>query len=270
MLSTSFARNLAVALLATAPMLSAMAAEKSPVGYSDTPLIPGQKWRVHDIARPQRPVVTPGKTFSHLAPPPSDAVVLFNGKDLSKWKSAKGPAGWKVEHGYMEIAKNSGSIQTVDEFGDFQLHLEFATPAKVEGNSQGRGNSGVLIYGRYEVQILDGYDNITYADGQVGAMYGQYPPLVNAAKPPGQWQSYDIIFEAPRWDNDGNLVKRATVTVLLNGVLLHHHKEYQGTSVHRAVAAYTKHAPKGPIELQDHHNPTRFRNIWIRSLGDYD
>lgn len=241
------------------------------VGYTDTPYLPGQKWRVHDADRPQRVVVTPGKTFSHLAPPPSDAVVLFDGKNLSKWKSAKGgPATWNIKGGYMEVAKDAGSIQTVDDFGDFQLHLEFATPAKVDGNSQGRGNSGVIIYGRYEIQVLDSYNNPTYPDGQVGAMYGQYPPYVNAAKPPGTWQSYDIIFESARWDKDGALVKKACVTVILNGVVLHHRKEFIGAVQHRGVGTYTQHPPKGPIELQDHHNPTRFRNIWIRSLGEYD
>ena len=240
------------------------------IGYSDTPFLPGQKWRVHDGSRPQRTIVTPGKTFSHMAPPPSDAVVLFNGTDLSKWKSDKGPARWKVQHGYMEVAKDAGSIRTVENFGDFQLHLEFATPAKVEGNSQGRGNSGVIIFGLYEVQVLDSVNNPTYADGQVGAMYGQYPPLVNAAKPPGIWQSYDIMFESAQWDNAGTLIKKANVTVILNGVLLHNRKEFIGTVKHREVATYAPHAPTGPIELQDHHNPTRYRNIWIRSVGQYD
>jgi hypothetical protein len=242
-----------------------------PLGYKDTPILPGQPWHVHDPDRPRPRTVTPGATFSHGAPPPSDAVVLFDGKDLSKWKCDKGEAGWKVENGYMEVVKGTGNIYTKENFGDFQLHLEFATPEKVVGNSQGRGNSGVLIFGNFEVQVLDSYDNLTYPDGQCGAMYGQYPPLVSAVKKPGEWQSYDIIFEAPQWDNDGKLTKRANVTVLLNGVVLHHKKEYIGKSVHKEIGTYDKlHESRGPIMLQDHGNPMHFRNIWIRNLGEYD
>jgi len=248
---------------------SLIAAE--PLGYKDTPMLPGQPWHVHDPDRPRPRVVTPGATFSHGAPPPSDAVVLFDGTDLSKWKCDKGEAGWKVENGYVEAVKGSGNIRTKEDFGDFQLHLEFATPEKVVGNSQGRGNSGVLIFGNFEVQVLDSYDNLTYPDGQCGAMYGQYPPLVSAVKKPGEWQSYDIIFEAPQWDKDGKLTKRANVTVLLNGVLLHHKKEYIGKSVHKEIGTYEKiHESRGPIMLQDHGNPMHFRNIWIRNLGEYD
>ena len=249
--------------------LPAFAAE--PVGYTDTPMLPGQPWHVHDPDRPLPRVVTPGATFSHGAPPPSDAVVLFDGTDLSRWKGDKGAAGWKVENGYMEIAKGAGSIRTKEDFGDFQLHLEFATPEKVVGNSQARGNSGVLIFGEFEVQVLDSYENRTYADGQAGAMYGQYPPLVNPVKKPGEWQTYDIIFEAPQWDPDGKLAKRASVTVLLNGVAIHNKKEYIGRSVHKEVGTYAKmRSSRGPILLQEHGNPTRFRNIWIRNLGEYD
>ena len=240
------------------------------VGHKDTPQLPGQKWLVHDSDRPVPRVVTPGETFSHNAPPPSDAVVLFDGKDLSKWKTAKGEAQWKVENGYMEVVKNSASIFTKEEFGDFQLHLEFATPAKVDGESQGRGNSGVLIYGKYEVQVLDSYKNPTYPDGQLGSLYGQFPPLVNPAKKPGEWQSYDIIFEGPRWDENKKLTRPASVTVLLNGVIIHNKKEYIGESGHKVVGTYKPHPPRGPIMLQEHNNPTRFRNIWIRKLGEYD
>jgi len=291
--------------LFAANIIQALAADA--IGYKDTPMLPGQPWHVHDPDRPLPRVVTPGETFSHGAPPPSDAVVLFDGTDLSKWKSDKGEAGWKVVHdqpaqcqpkktapmrgaealiqrtqktadccstkpgGYMEDVKGAGNIRTKEEFGDFQLHIEFATPEKVVGNSQGRGNSGVLIFGDYEVQVLDSYNNRTYADGQAGAMYGQYPPLVNPVKKPGEWQSYDIIFEAPQWDKDGKLTKRASVTVLLNGVAVHNKKEYIGKSVHKEVGTYEKmHASRGPIMLQDHGNPTRFRNIWVRNLGEYD
>lgn len=245
------------------------AAEDKKVGYKDTPQLPGQKWLVHDADRPVPRVVTPGATFSDGAPAPSDAVVLFDGKDLSKWNGDGGKAKWKVENGYMEV-NGTGSIFTREEFGDFQLHLEWASPAEVKGDSQGRGNSGVLIYGKYEVQVLDSYHNPTYPDGQAGALYGQYPPLVNATRKPGEWQTYDIVFEGPRWDESGKLVKKANVTVILNGVLLHHHKELIGETMHRKVGEYHPHPPHGPIMLQDHHNPVRYRNIWIRAMGDYD
>ncbi len=242
------------------------------LGYTDTPMIPGTPWHVHDPDRPRPRVIKPAETFSHLAPAPSDALVLFDGKDLSQWQNDKGGAAeWKVENGYMEVAKGKGGIRTRQEFEDFQLHIEFATPEKVQGNSQGRGNSGVFLIGGYELQVLDTYDNLTYPDGQCGAMYGQYPPLVNACKPPGQWQSYDIIFEAPRWDEAGKLIKKACVTVIQNGAVLHHRKEYMGPTSHKEVNSYDRtKSSRGPIALQDHGNPMRFRNVWIRKLGEYD
>ena len=246
------------------------------LGYSDTPIIPGTPWHVHDGKRPQPRVVTPGSTSSPSAP--SDATVLFDGKDLSKWESSRGgEPKWKVENGYMEAVKGTGAIRTRQKFPDFQLHLEFATPARVEDSSQGRGNSGVLINGMYEVQVLDSYNNPTYPDGQAGAIYGQTPPLVNASKPPGEWQSYDIIFETPRWDDKNQLVKKGNVTVVHNGVVLHHRREFLGATdgvggvAHKALSAYVKpHPPEVFIELQDHNNPIRFRNLWIRALGEYD
>ncbi|HWN95093.1 MAG TPA: DUF1080 domain-containing protein [Methylomirabilota bacterium] len=256
------------ALLALALPLGA-ADDKTKPGYKDTPLIPGTKWHVHDSDRPQPKVVAPGKTFSLEAPAPSDAIVLFDGTDFSKWKGTKGDVQWKIENGYAETTK-SGVIRTKDEFGDFQLHIEWATPAKVEGSGQGRGNNGLNIFGRYEIQILDSYNNPTYADGQASAIYGQYPPLVNASKPPGEWQSYDVIFEAPLWDADGKLAKKAYVTVLHNGVVVHHRQELFGNSSHRGTPAYGKRQEKGYIELYEHGNPVRFRNIWIRPLGEYD
>ncbi|MCS1407493.1 MAG: hypothetical protein M2R45_00651 [Verrucomicrobia subdivision 3 bacterium] len=263
-----------IALLVNLPLpISTIADhhEKRPkIGYTDTPFIPGQKWRVHDGTRPQPPIVTPGTTFSHSAPPPGDALVLFDGRDLKNFeKPNKQPAGWKVENGYMEVVPGTGTIQTKEHFSDFQIHLEFATPHKVEGHSQGRGNSGVIIFGKYEIQVLDSFHNPTYPDGQAGAMYGQLPPRVNASLPPGAWQSYDIIFENARWDGD-TLVKKATVTVIHNGVLLHHKQEFNGPTLHRQVGKYTKPITHGSIHLQDHGNPTRFRNIWIRELGEYD
>jgi hypothetical protein len=248
------------------------------LGYNNTPVIPGTPWHVHDGTRPQPRIVTPGATFSQLAPAPSDAIILFDGTDLSQWESStNGPATWKVQDGYIEVVPYAGGIRTTKKFADFQLHLEFAEPTTVKGDGQGRGNSGVLINGMYEVQVLDSYQNPTYPDGQAGALYGQTPPLVNACKPPGEWQSYDIIFESPRWDAATNLVKKANVTVIQNGVVLHHKREFFGSTdgiggvPHKSLGAYRKaHSPEVFIELQDHHNPVRFRNIWIRSLGAYD
>lgn len=261
----------AVALLAAGSGGKALAAEPNTEGYKTTPMIPGTPWHVHDPDRPQPPVVTPGKTFSQEASAPADAVVLFDGKDFSKWRKSEGAGGdvgWKLENGYMETTR-TGRIRTKDEFGDFQLHIEFATPEKVEGEGQGRGNNGLNIYGRYEVQILDCYNNMTYADGMVGALYGQRPPLVNASRPPGEWQTYDVIWESPRWDADGKLVKKAYITVLHNGLVLHHRYELTGTTPHQRVGTYNdKHDPKGFIELYEHGNPVRFRNIWIRPLGE--
>ena len=240
------------------------------LGMKDTPLVPGTKYHQHDGDRPQPKVVTPGEKFSEMAPAPSDAVVLFDGKDLSKWRGQQGEAKWKVENGYMETTK-TGVIRTKDEFGDFQLHLEFATPEKVEGNGQGRGNNGVNIFGRYEIQVLDSYNNPTYADGMVGAMYGQFPPLANVARPPGTWQTYDIVFRAPRWDESGKLLSKAMITVIYNGVVIHHGQEFLGNTSYRTTGSYDRpHPPKGFIELYEHGNAVRFRNIWIRELGKYD
>jgi len=170
----------------------------------------------------------------------------------------------------MEVVPKSGILRTRDVFGDFQLHLEWATPEKVEGSGQGRGNNGLNIFGRYEIQILDSYNNQTYPDGQAGAIYGQTPPLVNASRGPGQWQTYDVIFEGPRWDAEGKLARKAYITVLHNGAVLHHRRELIGNTPHRGVGNYNMKQEKGPIELYEHGNPVRFRNIWIRPLGEYD
>jgi len=239
-------------------------------GFTDTPKQPDGKWHVHDPNRPKPEIVTPGKQFSQMAGAPSDAVVLFDGTDFSKWQGERGDVKWKIEDGYMETTK-TGRIRTKDEFGDFQMHLEFATPSKIEGSGQGRGNNGVNIFGRYEIQILDSYNNQTYADGQAAALYGQTPPLANASRPPGEWQTYDIIFESARWDDSGKLVKKANATVLHNGVVVHHKRELYGNTGWRIVGNYDRpHPPKGFIELYEHGNPVRFRNIWIRPLGEYD
>ena len=229
------------------------------LGYDDTPLIPGTKWRVHDSARVPPRTVTAGIDGAA----PSDATVLFDGTNLDHWEG--GP--WKLEEGYMEV-NGKGTIQTAQSFGDCQLHLEWATPEKIVGEGQGRSNSGVYLMGRYEVQILDSYENATYADGQAAALYGQSPPLVNVCRKPGEWQSYDILFEAPHFEG-GELVEPAYVTVIHNGVLVHHRQAFLGATAHRAVAKYGEHGP-APIKLQDHGNPVRFRNIWVRPLGTYD
>jgi len=246
------------------------------VGYTDTPMLPGDKWHVHDPNRPQPKVVTPGTFSTDKAPgkPPSDAVVLFDGTDLSKWRDASGkPSGWKVENGAMVVPRkgttNGGDIFTKDEFGDVQLHIEFATPNPPHGDSQGRGNSGVFFLGQYEFQVLDSYHNRTYADGGAASMYGQYPPLVNASRPPGQWQVYDIVFTAPRF-KEGELETPAYLTAFHNGVLVQNHAAYLGPSGHRMLAKYTPHKSTGPIKLQDHGDPIRYRNIWVRQIRGYD
>jgi len=238
------------------------------LGYDDTPFLPGSKYRVHDSNRPQPRVVTPGE---RLGDPPSDAIILFDGTDLSNWVSSKdgGPARWKVENGYMEVVAGTGDIQTKEHFGDCQLHIEWMAPAEVKGESQGRGNSGVFMMGLYEIQVLDCYQNPTYADGTTAAIYGQYPPLVNACRKPGEWQTYDIIWEAPRFEGD-KLIRPAYVTVLHNGIVVHNHVELLGPTGHRTLPKYRPHPPVGPLRLQDHGNPVRFRNIWYRVLKGYD
>jgi hypothetical protein len=225
-----------------------------------------QKWAVHDPARPLPPVVDPGPPGA-LAPAPSDAQLLFDGKDLSQWTNAKGgPAGWKVENGYVEVVKDTGSIKTRQAFGDCQLHVEWAAPSAGRGEGQDRANSGVFLMDTYEVQVLDCYNNKTYADGMTAAIYGQFPPLVNACRRPGEWQSYDIIFHAPRFDKEGKLLSPARMTVFHNGILVHDNDELTGPTAHKARPPYKAHAEKLPLSLQDHGHPVRFRNIWIREL----
>lgn len=209
------------------------------------------------IVWPEPPVVTPGTDGG----PPSDAVVLFDGKDLSHWNGAE---NWEVANG-IAIPKK-GSIHTKASFGDVQLHLEFASPAKVEGSGQGRGNSGIHFMGKYEIQILDSYQNATYIDGQCASVYKQNPPMVNACRKPGEWQTYDILFEAPHFDEAGKVLKPAIVTVLQNGVAVQNHFELHGSTHYHKPAEYEKHGPKGPISLQHHGDDVQFRNIWIREL----
>lgn len=240
-------------------------------GYKDTPELPSG-YVVHDADRPQPPIVTPGTASSPAATgaTPSDAVVLFDGTDLSGWTKGDGsPAEWKVENGYMEVVPKTGGIQTKAEFGDCQLHVEWAAPSEVVGESQGRGNSGVFLMNIYEVQVLDCYDNPTYPDGSTASIYGQYPPLVNACRKPGEWQTYDIVWIGPRFDGE-ELVSPARLTVIQNGVVVHHDKELLGPTTHRQILPYKAHADVGPLGLQDHGDLVRFRNIWYRELKDYD
>jgi hypothetical protein len=175
-------------------------------------------------------------------------------------------AQWKVENGYLEVAPKTGMISTREGFGDCQLHVEFSEPTPPHGDSQERGNSGVFLMGLYEIQVLDSFENKTYADGQASAVYGQYPPLRNASRPPGQWQAYDIIFHRPRFDSAGNLLKPARVTVLHNGVLVQDNVELTGPTGHHMRPPYKPGPDKLPLQLQDHNNPVHFRNIWIRGL----
>lgn len=235
-------------------------------GHSDTPDLPHVDYGVHDPARPHPPKVDPGDFVS--TSPPDDATVLFDGSDLSAWVGEDGGTpSWKLENEAMEVVSDTGDIRTSDSFGDCQLHLEWASPAEPEGESQGRGNSGVFLMDRYEIQVLDNYDNPTYADGYAAAIYGQEPPLVNACRPPGKWQSYDIVWRAPRFEN-GDLSRPARVTLLHNGVLVQDATTLIGPTTHGDVLDYEPHPSTAPVRLQDHHDPVRFRNIWIRSLDE--
>lgn len=225
-------------------------------------------WKVHDMARPRPPVVTPPAQALPV-PPPSDAVRLFDGSDLSGWTSETGgPAGWKVENGVLTVVPGAGKIVSRRTFGDAQVHVEWAAPVPAAGRGQGRGNSGLFLMGLYEVQVLDSYRNETYADGQAAAIYGQYPPLVNACRPPGEWQSYDIFFRAPRFGADGRLLRLARVTVIHNGVLVQDNVEIKGPTIWLHYQPYRAHAGRLPLALQEHGHPVRFRNIWTRELSE--
>ncbi len=230
-----------------------------------------QQWEIHDMDRPQPTIVDPG-TFStqhQKDGAPSDAIVLFDGMDLSQWQTVEGqPAKWNVEKGHIEVVAKSGWIRTKQAFGDCQLHVEWAAPVPAVGESQHRGNSGVFLMGKYEVQVLDSYDNKTYPDGQAAAIYGQYPPLVNACRPPGQWQTYEIIFRRPRFDSNGELVRPGIATVLHNGVLVQDHVELMGPTAHAQHLEWEPHPDKLPLMLQDHNDPVLYRNIWIRELPE--
>jgi 3-keto-disaccharide hydrolase len=227
-------------------------------------------WPIHSTSRPQPPVVDPGP-FAASTPPPSDAIVLFNGRSLGNWRSAEDaskPAQWRVQDDYLEVVAGAGAVATAQGFGDVQLHVEWMAPQPASGEGQDRGNSGVFLMGRYEVQVLDSYHNATYPDGQAGAIYGQYPPLVNASRPPGQWQMYDIVFLRPRFDAAGQVVRPARVTLFHNGVLVQNDVTLTGPTAHQRRPPYTAHADALPLTLQDHGHPVRYRNIWVRRLSE--
>ena len=231
------------------------------IGYKDTPILPWCGYHVHDPDRPAPPKVTPGGTSTNnVGTAPSDAVVLFSGGDLSKWK----PSDWTIDNG--ELVAVSGSLTTNQAFGDCQLHLEWQTPDPPQGGIWDRGNNGVMLMGLFEIQIYDSYTEKLYPDGQAASVYGQTPPMVNACRKPGRWQSYDIIFFAPVFKGD-MLEKPARVTVFHNGLLVHHNQDIYGPTGHRILPKYDKPIPeKLPLSLSAHNNPVRFRNIWIRPL----
>ena len=244
------------ALVFSCAVLAAAAAAQSPA-----------RWKAHDMSRPR-----PAKVVSRMqlpAAPPSDAVVLFDGGDLAQWRAADGGAAkWIVKDGNMEAVAGSGPIYTRRGFGDIQLHIEWAAPTPGRGKGQGRGNSGVFLMGKYEIQVLDSYENLTYADGQAGAVYGQYPPLVNAARPEGEWQAYDIVFRRPRFKPDGSVLQPARVTVLHNGILVQDNSEVWGPTSWLQHLPYESHPDRLPLSLQDHGNPVLYRNIWLRELDE--
>ena len=217
-----------------------------------------------EVWEPVPEVVTPGRNGAA----PSDAIVLFDGSDLSEWAAEEGgDATWRVEDGSMTVVRGSGSIVSRRVFGDVQLHIEWRSPAEVRGEGQGRGNSGVYFMELYEIQVLDSYENSTYSNGQAGAIYKQYIPLVNASRAPGEWQSYDIVFIAPRFNPDGTLLSPARMTAFHNGVLIQNHVELKGPTEWIGEPEYEAHADRAPILLQDHGNPVSYRNIWVRELA---
>jgi hypothetical protein len=223
------------------------------------------EWPQHSMERPKPRVVDPGPF--RPAPPPADAIVLMDGSSLSGWVSSdSGPARWRLVDGGMEVVAGTGGIETARTFGDVQVHVEWTAPVPPKGEGQDRGNSGVFLMRQYEVQVLDSYRNDTYADGQAGSIYGQYPPLVNPIRPPGEWQSYDIVFRRPRFDSRGKVTQQGRMTVFFNGVLVQDAMELVGPTSNRERKPYSAHPDRLPLSLQDHGHPVRFRNIWVRNL----
>jgi hypothetical protein len=224
-------------------------------------------WLIHDLNRPRPPIVKP---VTQRASTPADAVVLFDGSDLRHWRSADGgEPQWVIRGDAMESVPESGYLHTADRYGDVQLHIEWASPENPAGLGQERGNSGVFLMGKYELQVLDSYENDTYPDGQAASIYGQYPPLVNACLPPGEWQTYDILFRRPRFDQQGKLASPARMTVLHNGILVQDNRELWGPTSWLQHHPYEAHPDRLPLALQDHGNPVRYRNIWLRELSEF-
>ena len=249
-------------LIAASGLLAALAAQ----GVRTEQNAP--RWRQHDIRRPKPPVIEPAEGLLATRPP-QDAVVLFDGSSLDAWRAPGGGAAWwRVADGILETVPGGGPIETKAQFGDIQLHVEWASPSPPRGTGQDRGNSGVFLMGRFEIQVLDSYRADTYADGMAGAIYGQYPPLANATRPPGQWQTYDIAFRRPRFDASGKLLEPARVTVFHNGILVQNNEEPFGPTSWLKWLPYEDKGDRGPIALQDHDHPVRYRNIWVRALPE--
>lgn len=250
----------ATALFAAAASLGASNTEPSPASINP------DGWPVHDPARPAPPVVAPrsAEALAGLAHPPDGAIMLFDGTELSAWQ----PSSWLVQDGYIEVTPKGGYLESREDFGSCHLHLEWRSPTPVTGSGQGRGNSGVFLMGHYEIQILDTHENPTYADGYAGAAYGQLPPLANPIRPPGEWNTYDLFFRAPRFGPDGTVLRPAAVTLIFNGILVLNNFEFIGRSTWKKVATYSPHPSKAPLRLQDHGDRVRFRNIWIVPLAD--
>ncbi|MSR17567.1 MAG: DUF1080 domain-containing protein [Phycisphaerales bacterium] len=255
------AHKLNRAAIAVAALLGALLGAKA-INQSES-------WGIHDMKRPQPTVVAPS---AQCGGAPSDAVVLFDGANLSKWKAAfkDADAGWSVRDGIAQVAPGSGDISTRDSFGDCQFHMEWMVPKDLKCAGQHGCNSGVFFMNQYELQILNSNNNVTYCDGMAGAMYGQYPPLVNACKPQGEWNVYDIVFRAPKFNDDGSLAQAGTMTVLFNGILVQDASVIRGSTAHAAAAKYTAHADRLPIRLQDHGDALCFRNMWVRPLAAHD
>jgi hypothetical protein len=259
---SSSPRIVVAGLIATSGVLACFAADEAKTGT------PAARWRQHDIRRPKPPAVEPAEG-AIASNPPKDAVVLFDGSSLDAWQSPGGGAAkWRVADGYMETAPGAGAIETKGKFGDIQLHVEWSAPSPPRGVGQDRGNSGVFLMGQFEIQVLDSYKAETYADGQSGAIYGQYPPLSNASRPPGEWQTYDIAFRRPRFDADGKLAEPARITVFYNGILVQNNEEPFGPTSWLKWLPYSDQGDRGAISLQDHDHPVRYRNLWLRELPE--
>ena len=259
-------RSVALTVALACSLAASASAQQNPNPIPKDP----SEWPQHSLTRPTPSVVLPGAMASTGAP--SDAVVLFDGTSLDAWRTADTtllkPARWSIGNGALEVAPGTGGIMTRRRFGDVQLHVEWMTPTPAVGEGQERGNSGIFLMSRYEVQVLDSWHNPTYADGQAGSIYGQFPPRVNAVRPPGEWQNYDIIFHRPHFDTDGKLTVPARLTVFLNGVLIQEDQMLLGPTSNAVRTPYRVHADQLPILLQDHGVKVRFRNIWLRELGD--